>query len=239
MADLNNTLVKSLIEQACWRNIGVWSQQKTRCEKLEAVVHCRNCEVFAEAAKTVFRRESTEAELFERSLDLYHGSDFKQHLGEVSVLPFRVDDTWLCVYPSQIVTIAKKANVHRIPHRGEEFIRGLIAVDGAIYTCVRMSSLLGIKDKCEQKKQHVTLLPGVFGRIIIVQTPKKRLAIEVDEVRSVTHFAENEFKTVSEKCEQSLKPHVTKELCFDQHLNESLFLLDVDSIEQLFYKAIL
>lgn len=239
MADLNNTLVKSLIEQACWRNIGVWSQQKTRCEKLEGVVHCRNCEVFSEAAKTVFRRESTEAELFERSLDLYHGSDFQQHLGEISVLPFRVDDTWLCVYPSQIVTIAKKANVHRIPHRGEEFIRGLIAVDGAIYTCVRMNSLLGIKENRKKERQRFTSLPGVFGRIIIVQTPKKRLAIEVDEVRSVTHFAENEFNSVSEKCEQSLKPHVTKELCFDQHLNESLFLLDTDSIEQLYYKAIL
>ena len=239
MADLNNTLIKSLIEQACWRNIGVWSQGGTRCEKLEGVVHCRNCEVFSATAKTVLRRESSETDLFERSLELYNASDFKQHLGDISVLPFRVGDTWLCVYPSQIVSIAKKANVHRIPHRRSTFVRGLVPVDGAIYTCIYFDSLVGSTKKPEKELSSKTALPGVFGRIIIVQTPKKRLAIEVDEVRSVTLFSENEFKDVSESCAPSLKSHVTKELCFDKYLNESLYLLDVDTVEQLYYKAIL
>ena len=40
----------------CWRRIGVWGSERPRCIELEKVVHCRNCAVFAQAAREVFER---------------------------------------------------------------------------------------------------------------------------------------------------------------------------------------
>lgn len=239
MAGLNSSLIKSLVDQACWRNIGVWSHEKTRCEKLENVRHCRNCEVFSEAAKTVFRRESSEVELFERSLDLYHGGDLEQKLGDISVLPFRIGGAWLCVYPSQIIRIARKSSIHRIPHRSTDFVRGLVAVDGAIYTCISLNPVLDTAEQDNPDESSKPVQPGVFSRIMILQMPKKRLAIEVDEVRSVVQFNETDISEVSDDCSSKLKPYVTKQCCFDQFLEESMYMLDMDAIEQLYYKALL
>lgn len=234
---MNPALVKALVEQACWRHIGVWGTEQHRCEKLESIRHCRNCDVFSEAAKTVFRRESTEVELFERSLDLYHCTEFERKLGDISVLPFRIGCNWFCVYPKEVVSISQSTVVHSIPNRKSNFVRGLVAVDGAIYTSIALDSLL--KENCDSGTPEVReKRPGVFARTVILQTGRKRLAVNVDEVRNVYQYDSNEIKPPSDKVPKELSSFIEKEYVFDSYLNEPMYQLNLEPVEQEYYKAL-
>ena len=45
----------------CWGSIGVWGDDRPRCSVLEAVLHCRNCEIFENAGRELLDRDLPEA----------------------------------------------------------------------------------------------------------------------------------------------------------------------------------
>ena len=233
---MNQGLIKALVDQACWRQIGVWGKDSTRCEKLESVRHCRNCEVFSEAAKRVFQRESSEVELFERSLDLFHTSGVSAHQGDVALLPFRMANTWFCVQPNEVVTVAKDTQVHSIPNRAEGFLLGLVPVEGAIYSCIDLASLFELETIEGSELPHGA---GVFKRTLILHIGNKRLAIKVDEVRNFIYFEENAAKDPSVRCKTGLQPYVKREFVFDDFLGEVMFQLDLEPVGKQYYKALI
>src|SRR5262245_22921311 len=40
----------------CWHTIGVWGHEEPRCPELDRVVHCRNCEIYQEAGRSMLNR---------------------------------------------------------------------------------------------------------------------------------------------------------------------------------------
>ena len=226
------TSEKMLIEGACWRNIGVWGSTKPRCPSLAKVIHCKNCEVFAQAAKQVFMKQSSEQELFERSLDLYHNSDFEDHTREVSLLPFRVGPTWFCVSPQDVINVAQRSHVHKLPNRKSEVVKGLVAVEGQIYTCISLSYLMHIP-RIESKSNL-----AMFKRILILKVENKQLAIRVDEVRNISFVNNSEILAISPECPENVQPYVRSQLIFDQFLNEQMYCLDLEVIGQDYLKAL-
>ncbi|MDH5546646.1 MAG: chemotaxis protein CheW [Gammaproteobacteria bacterium] len=231
---MNEEKIAKLVEQACWRQIGVWSSKVGRCEYLEIVRHCRNCEVFSSAAQGVFARESSQAKLFERSLDLFHSGEVVARSEGISLLPFRLGTTWFCTRPKEVISIAPQSKVHRIPNRESGFIRGLVPVDGAIYPSICLNVFFGLTCAGEERYQDT----GVFERTVILQAGKKRLAVSVDEVRNLHYFKAQEAKPPGHRCSDKLRPYVKQEFVFDSYLDEVVFELDMESIGLQYLKAL-
>ncbi len=165
----------------CWRRIGVWGSERPRCIELEKVVHCRNCAVFAQAAREVFeRRLQTNVSASMPPVSAVPERD----KGDAVCLPFRVGDLWLGMPASSIVAIADRTPLHSIPYRRDEVVKGLVPVNGEILVAISFLALLA------HTPMSTPDLPGrlAYSRRVVVTARGRRVAFDVDEVRGVQRY---------------------------------------------------
>ena len=93
----------------CWRKIGVYSGDHS-CTVLREVVHCRNCDVFAAAARSVLLQE---VDRIEEALPT--SASFVASAR--SALLVRIGGIGVGLPATRIVEIAADAPLRRIPHR--------------------------------------------------------------------------------------------------------------------------
>jgi chemotaxis-related protein WspD len=137
----------------CWNRIGIFGDRS--CPELEAHVHCRNCPVFASAARTFFDRPAPEGYLAEWTLWLASSEELARHeAGEnlaesdrerVGVLIFRLGREWLAFRIQTVAEVTVPRPVHRIPHRSNEILVGLVNLRGQLQLCVSLYGLLGVE----------------------------------------------------------------------------------------------
>jgi chemotaxis-related protein WspD len=139
----------------CWNKIGISGDQS--CPELPTFVHCRNCPVFAAAARTFFDRAAPEGYLAEWSRWLAT-SDVREACGDaqrgeasgirsrtdgISVLIFRLGPEWLAFRTQAVALVTALRPVHRVPHRSNAIFSGLVNLQGQIQLCVSLHGLLG------------------------------------------------------------------------------------------------
>jgi chemotaxis-related protein WspD len=147
------------VQGDCWNRIGVNGDRS--CPELTSFVHCRNCPVFAAAARTFFDRPAPEGYLAEWARwladsdglrphgdadgtgDLEDGGIVAQREG-VSVLIFRLGGEWLAFRTRTVVEVTSPRPVHRVPHRSNRVLVGLVNLQGRAELCVSMHGLLGV-----------------------------------------------------------------------------------------------
>jgi chemotaxis-related protein WspD len=140
----------------CWNRIGVSGDRS--CPELIKFVHCRNCPVFSAAARSFFNRPAPEGYLAEWSRWLAGSNDHDggepdkphedgegfQSLGAgLSVLIFRLGAEHLAFLTHALAEVTKLHPVHRIPHRSNQILTGLVNLRGQIELCVSLHGLLG------------------------------------------------------------------------------------------------
>ena len=125
----------------CWRIVGVSGDRS--CPELETFIHCRNCPVLAEAARTFFDRgappgylEDWRAILEEPTADI--------EAGTTSVLVFRLEREWFALATQVLVEVTPPRPLHRIPHRTGGGIAGLVNIRGQLQVCMSLHALLGL-----------------------------------------------------------------------------------------------
>jgi chemotaxis-related protein WspD len=138
----------------CWNKIGISGDQS--CPELKTFIHCRNCPVFAAAARTFFDRAAPEGYLAEWSRWLA-GSDVRHSRGEatgdeesdissrgegVSVLIFRLGAEWLAFRTHAVAEVTLSRPVHQVPHRSNGIFSGLVNLQGQVQLCVSLHGLL-------------------------------------------------------------------------------------------------
>ena len=140
----------------CWNHIGV-SGDRT-CPELSSFIHCRNCPVFAAAARTFFDRPAPEGYLADWSLWLARSvgrnagekqgdegeNEPQSHEEKVSVLIFRLGTEWLAFHTRTVAEVTTPRPVHRVPHRTNEVFLGLVNLQGQVQLCVSLHGLLGV-----------------------------------------------------------------------------------------------
>src|SRR5580698_2004536 len=113
----------------CWNKIGVTGDRS--CPELNTFIHCRNCPVYAAAARTFFDRPAPEGYLADWSRWLAgsgvpnagdqgngDGEDEAQSQEEkLSVLIFRLGPEWLAFRTQTVAEVTTIRPVHRVPHR--------------------------------------------------------------------------------------------------------------------------
>jgi len=159
----------------CWHRIGVSGDRS--CPELTTFVHCRNCPVFAAAARAFFDRPAPAGYLAEwarwlASSDVLASSGQKEGDGDdrgedgdahahregVSVLIFRLGEEWLAFRARAVAEVTMPRPAHRVPHRSNRVFLGLVNLQGRAELCVSLHGLLGIEASAATASTRLVVL---------------------------------------------------------------------------------
>jgi len=184
--------------EGCWRRIGV-SGDRT-CPELEIFIHCRNCPVLAEAARTFFDREPPEGYLEEWSRILEE-PDVVTDRDATSVLIFRLGREWFALPTMTFVEITTPRSLHRVPHRTGGVLAGLANIRGQLQLCVSLHALLGLEGKADDVEAGLTT-----ARLLVIErgdATGSRWVCGVEEVGGVHHIVRSAMRAVPSTVSQA------------------------------------
>lgn len=159
----------------CWRVIGVQGGDQS-CERLIEVLHCRNCPIYAAAARQLLDRESPEDESTERAVEQ------RRAASSHTALVFRLGQQWLGLPPTLVAEVAGNPPVRRLAHRTDGRIEGVVNVRGELRLCVSLIELLGLGRRDDG---------GATARLVIVEHESGPLAFRCDEVRGLLPYSDD------------------------------------------------
>jgi chemotaxis-related protein WspD len=174
----------------CWSEIGVWGNHT--CPELRRWTHCHNCPVFSQAGRRLFERSPPEDYLQEwtRLLADERSEEIKE---QVSVMVFRLGDEWLALATKLFREVAEPSVIHRIPHRSNKVLLGLVNIRGGLQLCISLRELLGIPEvtdnQCASK-------PGVRGRLAVVEKAGAGWVFPVEEIMGLQRFSAQDLQNL-------------------------------------------
>ncbi len=162
----------------CWKIIGVWSDQGGQCEKLQTVIHCRNCEVFTQAGRSLLERELPD-DYVQEWTSVLADKKTDELIGTLSLLVFRIEKEWLALPSLLFAEVIEVAKIHILPHRPNPVLQGLVNVHGEVCLCISLRALLGIEslDSTAQMPNH--------PRMLVMGDAKQRWVFRVDEIHGI------------------------------------------------------
>ncbi len=161
----------------CWESIGVRGDRS--CPELRAVVHCRNCPVFASAGRALVDRPPPAGYQQERTTDVAAAA-VPARRGDRSLVLVRLGREWLGVDTRSVVEIIGERGVHRIPHRTQGALLGLVNVRGQLRLCASLHRVLGIEPPDPASTTR---------RLVVMGAADETWVVPVDEVYDVIGFA--------------------------------------------------
>ncbi len=175
----------------CWNTIGVWSNANPRCEKLEKVIHCRNCEVYSAAGRRMLERPLPDG--YENEWATIFSIEKKQQsVGTKSVTIFRLGKEWMALPTTSIQEITDVCSVHSIPHHSTAVLRGLVNLRGQLKICISLGQLMEI-EKAERYTGKETK-ERIYERMIAVKHNDSQYVFLVSEVSGTFLYNEYDLK---------------------------------------------
>lgn len=156
----------------CWNRIGVHGDKQ--CPLLERHVHCRNCEVYADAATRLLDRYAlVQDEQVETAI-----------VGECAVgrsmLLFRLGEEWLALATACLAEIAPAQPVHSLPHQRSRVLQGGANVRGALVPCLSLADLLGVPTQSGAERTGRSM-----PRMLILAAEGGPVVVPVDEIDGI------------------------------------------------------
>ena len=214
----------------CWKRIGVWGEEdRLSCPELKRVIHCRNCEIFTQAGRTLLERELPEDYKHEWT-EVLASKKEEELPGTISVLIFRLGQEWLALSTrlfEEIIDVEQGQNLlHTIPHRRSPVLMGVMNVHGEIRLCVSLHALLNLESTEEQQKRKT-----MSKSLMVIQHEGEQWVFPVDEIQGIYRIHPKTFQNVPVTVAKA-KATFTKEiLAWKQHqvalLDEELLLYNL------------
>ena len=174
----------------CWNKIGVSGDRS--CRQLDAVIHCRNCPVYAFAGRTLLEREAPEGYVSEWTELLSEEKEVRA--GEtISVVIFRLGVEWLALDAQLFKEVTQICAIHRLPHRSNQILTGLVNIRGEIQMCISLSNLLGLETAHISRPSASAV---VYRRMVVVEKEGNRWVFPVDEIYCIHRFYPDELQNV-------------------------------------------
>jgi chemotaxis-related protein WspD len=175
------------IRDDCWNRIGVAGDGS--CPELVPHVHCRNCPVFAGAARRFLDRPAPEGYLAEWAAFLA-APEATPDTEDVSLLVFRLGEEWLALATKAIVEVATPLPAHRIPHRSNEILVGMVNLRGQLHLLVSLRSLIGAERTGHDRETTAEDGPD-NPRLIVAALGGKTWLFEAEQVVGVRRFPQS------------------------------------------------
>ena len=177
----------------CWNRIGNLGDHS--CSRLTEHVLCRNCPVYAAAAKTLLDRlptgqSHTEALTTALASDVLQAQllddDVREEADDVLIV-FRVGREWLALPARALEEVGTLRRIHSLPHRRGGAILGVANVRGNLTVCLSPAVLLGLGGA--PTEGAVTALQAASqGRMLMVTTGARSVVLPVDQVDGARRF---------------------------------------------------
>ena len=136
--------------------------------------------------------------LLERSTPKDYRTEVTEHLAkptadtnviDLSVVIFRLSQELLALPTAALSEISEMRPIHRIPHRPQNSLIGLVNVSGQLKLCVSLRQFLEIGSKDIS-------LPKTTSRMIVTQYQDDVWVCPVDEVYGIYRFDKNSLSNV-------------------------------------------
>lgn len=181
----------------CWNQIGVMGDRT--CGELKTVIHCRNCNVYSAAGRSLLERDAPPDYLQEWTNILSEASTQQVGVGEgtlvratdtLSVIIFRLGNERLALPVNILQEVTSPYSIHTVPHRSNNVFLGLINIRGETLLCISLRDLLGLEPATASADSQ-TMSPQ---RMIVAGKSETKWVFPVDEVYGTYRFHLNEFK---------------------------------------------
>lgn len=157
----------------CWNRIGIRGDKS--CGQLAAHVHCRNCPVYASAAKRILDR------LPPGMASEDEAPPPQQHAANLSsLLVFRLQREWLGLPTRSLDEVAGMRGIISLPHRRDPAVLGVTNVRGTLTVCVSLARLLGLDAAAPQARER-----PAAARMLIFGGAGRAVVLPVDEVEGM------------------------------------------------------
>ena len=183
--------IESPSQVSCWNTVGVWGSQAPRCEKLDEVIHCRNCPVYWNAGREVFEKRIPEGYIEQWTRVISSDVEPVSKLSQ-SIISFRLADEWFSLSTRNFIEVSQIKSIHKIPHQSNDLVLGVVNVGGEVRLCFSLACLLGVAN--DETKQ--INLRGVYKRYLVVQIDDSDYVFPVDEVGGVYRYDPEDLKQV-------------------------------------------
>jgi chemotaxis-related protein WspD len=202
----------------CWKRIGTTGDSS--CPRLPELVHCRNCEAFAAAGRSLLDREPPEPSGSEPNPVTpvrLEGS----RAGAVSVVVFALGEEWFALPTAALQKIVPSRQPHRIPHRRTAVLLGVVNIDGELVLCASLAAILEIR----QLEQPAGA--GTSDRLLVLVGRGQRWACPVDEVAGVHRTSRDELDPLPVTLIKAATPHCLGVFSLD---GKRVALLDAEAV---------
>ncbi len=156
----------------CWNRIGIRGDKS--CGQLPEHVHCRNCPVYAAAAKRILDRLPPQMDEVDGDAAEVVGAN------PSSLLVFRVHREWLGLPTRALDEVAGTRRILSLPHRRDPAMLGVTNVRGSLTVCVSLARLLGLEAAADTSRER-----PVTARMLILGGAGRAVVAPVDEVEGI------------------------------------------------------
>lgn len=185
----------------CWRTIGISGDKS--CPELVTFIHCRNCPVLAEAARTFFDRNPP-AGYLDAWREILEEPAAAAETESTSVLVFRLGTEWFALPAAVLVEVTTPRPLHRIPHRAGGGLAGLVNIRGQLQLCMSLHALLGLSGGPQAAAATSTESAARF--LVVERTGDagvERWVLGVDEVAGVHRVTRSAIRAVPSTVSQA------------------------------------
>ena len=222
---------KSLLND-CWNRVGVFGDRT--CQELLQCVHCRNCQVYSAAGRSLLERlppsdylQEWTAVLAEtkrgaESSTLSADGTVVRSDQSLSVMIFRLSSELFALPVGVFLEVSSPFVVHSVPRRSNTLFLGMVNIRGEIMLAASLTTLLGLATTRALGSSH----QGV-GRMAVAGTPAGKWVFPIDEIYGIYLFNRDDVKSppvVISHADESYTRGVF------QWQNRSVALLDPDRI---------
>lgn len=184
----------------CWRTIGITGDKS--CPELATYIHCRNCPVLAEAARTFFDRGAP-AGYLDTWREILEEPVAEAETESTSLLVFRLGSEWFALPTELLVEVTTPRPLHKVPHRTGNGLAGLVNIRGQLQLCMSLHTLLGLPGG--PTAAPTTVEPA--ARLLVVErggdAGVERWVLGVDEVIGVQRIPRSGLRPVPSTVSQS------------------------------------
>jgi chemotaxis-related protein WspD len=192
----------------CWNRIGMRGDRS--CERLRAHLHCHNCEVYADGARSIMHRRLPDG-YRQQWAAVVAQPGTQEQAADASALVFRVGAEWLALPSKLCVTVAGESQAHKLPRRSGKILTGIVNVKGRIYPCASLAGLLDVDagDMLTVTGRHV------HSRILVMQFPQQAFALPVDEVHGIQAYVTADLRMPPATVNKGMRRYLTGVLASD------------------------
>lgn len=174
----------------CWKNSGTAGDRT--CPRLDEFIDCRNCPTYSVIGRSLLDRPPPEDYLSEWTALLAANKEIES-AGTTSIVAFRLADEWLALKTRAFKEVVLYRSIHKIPHRSNSVLLGIVNVRGELLLCASLSHIVGIEEaeQADSKREA-----AVSRRMIVIEHAGERWVFPVDEVDRVYRVKDAELEAV-------------------------------------------